>query len=536
MSEKEVLEIALQICEAVSFLHNFQPPLIHRNITPDNIVITSKNVFKLSGFIGVALELAPYALAETKITALLQDIVCYTDPLYRCSPEIADPQIKSGITAKADVWSMGVVLYFIAFNQSLTLYDSDLFGDVYYNSRGYRHVVAIIGKCISSSSTRNSNAHPSLIGSTMRRDPKMRPTIKEVRDKIRAICGIRTPLPPDRRLPGMPRLPRLPPEDEEQAPTEGDSSFHDTDSREVDFLSDNESTGSQEEAESEGVYINPILDDIGPVSARDSKKYTPSSHRAIKATKNASSTASQPLDGTLRIRSVVSRWVPRPLPDKNEISTSVKANQINGTSLSQNQNFHGAHDSTSNSARIVSTTVAPAETPLPLPPRGILKKGSNNSDSRGSRPSTPGRKPQDLRELENLTSMRTGPSSDSLPQGQSSTRPHGRSNQETTISEKAQTAGVDIDRQSETSSLAPSESSSLTLGGQLQTNSTDQPSRTPSPLVDDISSQITWISPTASKVNGHFCDVFEGKHSTAGKVALKRPRIGATGYDAVIIR
>ncbi|KAG8921294.1 hypothetical protein FRC01_000322 [Tulasnella sp. 417] len=55
-------------------------------------------------------------------------------------------------------------------------------------------------------------------------------------------------------------------------------------------------------------------------------------------------------------------------------------------------------------------------------------------------------------------------------------------------------------------------------------------------LSDDIRNSITWISPYPVKINGRFCDVFEGNHTKAGRVALKRPRIGATGYDDVILR
>lgn len=45
-------------------------------------------------------------------------------------------------------------------------------------------------------------------------------------------------------------------------------------------------------------------------------------------------------------------------------------------------------------------------------------------------------------------------------------------------------------------------------------------------VVNDIGSFITSISKDPVRLNGHFCDVFEGMHSTAGRVALKRPRIG----------
>ncbi|KAG8917815.1 hypothetical protein FRC01_002196, partial [Tulasnella sp. 417] len=56
------------------------------------------------------------------------------------------------------------------------------------------------------------------------------------------------------------------------------------------------------------------------------------------------------------------------------------------------------------------------------------------------------------------------------------------------------------------------------------------------PLVDDIGSFILSVSQDPVKINGHFCDLFEGVHTIAGRVALKRPRIGGTGYDAIAIR
>ncbi|KAG8978982.1 hypothetical protein FRC05_009192 [Tulasnella sp. 425] len=54
--------------------------------------------------------------------------------------------------------------------------------------------------------------------------------------------------------------------------------------------------------------------------------------------------------------------------------------------------------------------------------------------------------------------------------------------------------------------------------------------------VEDIGTQVTQISPMPVKVNGHFCDVFTGTHSIVGKVALKRPRIGADNMDAIRVR
>lgn len=98
LSMREVIRIAVQICEALDYAHS--QGVIHRDVKPDNIVVMDDGRVKIADFGIARIEDADVGL--TKAGVLLGS------PAY-CSPE----QLRdfSNVDGKADLFSLGVILY-----------------------------------------------------------------------------------------------------------------------------------------------------------------------------------------------------------------------------------------------------------------------------------------------------------------------------------------------------------------------------------------------------------------------------------------
>lgn len=102
LSEREVLSWAAQLCDALSYLHSQNPPVLHRDIKPANIKLTPRGTIKLVDF-GLVKVMAP---DDSRTITVVQGrgTVQYT-PLEQYGGDTGHTDVRS------DIYSLGATLY-----------------------------------------------------------------------------------------------------------------------------------------------------------------------------------------------------------------------------------------------------------------------------------------------------------------------------------------------------------------------------------------------------------------------------------------
>jgi len=109
LSETEVLQMFVEVCEGVAHMHNSRPPLLHRDLKVENILQSSATSFKLCDFGSTTTVSRPPANSQ-EMRALEFDLNRHTTLQYR-APEMIDLPSRRPIDEKSDVWALGVLLY-----------------------------------------------------------------------------------------------------------------------------------------------------------------------------------------------------------------------------------------------------------------------------------------------------------------------------------------------------------------------------------------------------------------------------------------
>ena len=112
LTEPEILKIFSDTVQGVACLHYLKPPLLHRDLKVENILISNSHgakQFKLCDF-GSAAPPRPAASSAAEGRLIEDDVQRHTTMQYR-SPEMIDVYRKQPIDEKSDIWALGVFMY-----------------------------------------------------------------------------------------------------------------------------------------------------------------------------------------------------------------------------------------------------------------------------------------------------------------------------------------------------------------------------------------------------------------------------------------
>ena len=95
-SERNALDYAMQICDILTYLHEQDPPVVHRDITPDNLLLREDGQIFLIDF-----------------GAANQFLGAATGTLVGKQAYIAPEQFRGKAQEKSDIYALGCTLYFL---------------------------------------------------------------------------------------------------------------------------------------------------------------------------------------------------------------------------------------------------------------------------------------------------------------------------------------------------------------------------------------------------------------------------------------
>ncbi|KAH3662607.1 hypothetical protein OGAPHI_005859 [Ogataea philodendri] len=187
LKEPEILQIMGEITEGVANMHALKPPLIHKDIKIENVLLSGDRHYKLCDFGSASPPLRPPRNVE-EFEVLQNDIMKHTTPQYRC-PEMIDLYKGQPIDEKSDIWALGVFLYKLCYYT--TPFENNAING---NGNGGGGEYAILNGTFSfPRSPVYSSRLKNVISKCLEVDPKKRPTVFQLLEEICKMRGVPYP-------------------------------------------------------------------------------------------------------------------------------------------------------------------------------------------------------------------------------------------------------------------------------------------------------------------------------------------------------
>ncbi|CAI4211829.1 unnamed protein product [Parascedosporium putredinis] len=162
LTEPEILNIFTDVAEGVACMHYLKPPLLHRDLKVENVLIVKSGSKK-----------------RFKCRLIEEDIQKHTTLQYR-SPEMVDVYQKLPIDEKSDIWALGVLLYKLCY-YTTPFEDQGQLAIMHASFRFPNHPVF-------------SERLKKLIASMLRENQESRPNIYQVLQEACAMQGRKVPI------------------------------------------------------------------------------------------------------------------------------------------------------------------------------------------------------------------------------------------------------------------------------------------------------------------------------------------------------
>jgi serine/threonine kinase 16 len=114
ISTNAIIKLFSGICFGLNFIH--EADLAHRDLKPQNILLSNNKQEAILTDFGSMTE-KNIKIVDSKKRQEIEDWSAQNCSMFYKAPELFSPKVGMVISEKADLWSLGCLLYYLMFNK-----------------------------------------------------------------------------------------------------------------------------------------------------------------------------------------------------------------------------------------------------------------------------------------------------------------------------------------------------------------------------------------------------------------------------------